>query len=107
MTSVGIDDALAGMIREMARHALEEAVASSRVARMTYQYGEAIPTSQAAKLLHVSRETIAQMGADGRLRRYEDGHVDVASIAAYLDRKTEADRIARFYRNHMKGGVRA
>ena len=77
------------------RDAIDALLNGNRVVRMTSQYGECVTISKAAKMLGRSRTTIYDMIRDGRLKQ-ADGHVDVVSIAEYLDSPKTANQKARF-----------
>ena len=77
-----------------------------RMDDMLARYGEAVRQVDAARMLTVSRRTVQQMLADGRLRRCCEGtRVDVRSIAEYLMAPAEMDEEARLERIKRRRGT--
>lgn len=77
-----------------------------RLDDMLARYGEAVRQVDAARMLTVSRRTVAQMLADGRLRRCCGGtRVDVRSIAEYIAAPAAAEEEGRLERIRQRRGT--
>lgn len=76
-----------------------------RVDDMLARYGEVVPRTVAASILHRSPFTIRNMLADGRLRSACAGEmVDMRSIVDYIYAPDQADRNARYRKRFDKTG---
>ena len=76
-----------------------------RVDDMLARYGEVVPKTVAASILHRSVFTIRNMIADGRLQSACAGDmVDMRSIVDYIYAPEQADRSARYRKRFEKTG---
>jgi len=72
-----------------------EAIAANREAVLVERYGESVDKTVASRMLGVTRATVYAMIADGRiLAACEGRRVDVRSIARYLSRPSQRDRVS-------------
>ena len=77
-----------------------------RMNDMLERYGEVCKRKVAAKILGCSASKIKAMLKDGRLSLACGGEmVDVRSIAAYIEKPSEADRLARQWKAGRKWAV--
>lgn len=76
-----------------------------RIDDMLARYGEVVPRTVAASILHRSAFTIRKMLADGRLQSACAGEmVNMRSIVDYICTPAQADRDARFRKRFEKTG---
>ena len=67
-----------------------------RLTAMVEKYGEACDRKTAAKIVSCSQPTMTRMLQDGRVKAACGGRmVDVRSLAAYIERRTDADHEMR------------